>query len=178
DYIDAERRGKDSLMRFLLDLDAKDANHPQEGRVLGEIIVLFLAHNRPEDNAGLAPSTYSGYRYLSNRHLLGHQGYDKKFERLPAWPHAQRISMTKAAEFNGPDAPRAFDDEMINAGISLAVRQHVWRALSACLSWAAGSPLVPEIKTNGCLLANEQRVSKRRSARRGGTGIATSDYRT
>ena len=67
---------------------------------------------------------------------------------------------------------------MISAGISLAVRQHVWRALSACLSWAAGSPLVPEIKTNGCLLANEQRVNKRRSARRGGTGIATSDHRT
>ena len=31
DYIDAERRGKDSLMRFLLDLDAKDANHASGG---------------------------------------------------------------------------------------------------------------------------------------------------
>jgi hypothetical protein len=178
DYIAAERRGKESLMRFLLDLDAKDANAPQEGRVLGEIVVLFLAHNRPEDEGGMAPSTYSGYRYLANRHLLGHEGFDNKHDRLPPWPYAQQMAMTPAAEFNGPEAPRAFHGELVRAGISLAVRQHAWRVLSACLSWAAGSALVPEIQTNGCLLANEQRVSKRRSARRGGAGIASADHRT
>ncbi len=177
EYIDAERRGKDSLMRFLLDLDAKEANAPHEGRVIGEVIVLYLALNRPEDNAGLAPSTYTGYLQRANRHLLGHEGFNKKHESLPPFPHAQKLAMTPAAEFNAPDAPRALYKGMVRAGISLSVRQHVWVVLSACLSWAAGSELVPEVKTNGCLLANEQKVNKRRSARRGGAGIASSDHR-
>jgi hypothetical protein len=47
-----------------------------------------------------------------------------------------------------------------------------WRALSAALSWAAGSQAVPEIQTNGRILANEPSVSRRRSARTGGTGYA------
>jgi integrase len=177
DYIAAERRGKESLRRFLLDLDAKELNAPREGRFLGEIVVLFLAHNRPEDEGGLAPSTHAGYRYLCNRHLLGHEG-GPKHKSLDPWPYAQRMAMTPATEFNEPTVARGFNGEMIRAGVSLATRQHAYRALSACISWAAGSALVPEITTNGCLLANEQRVSKRRSARRGGKGIASSDHRT
>jgi integrase len=177
DYITAERRGKESLRRFLLDLDAKEANAPRDGKLLGDVVVLFLAHNRPEDEGGLAPSTHSGYRYLCNRHLLGHKGFNNKHELLPEWPYAQRIAMAPAADFNEPDAPREFNDEMIRAGISLATRQHAYRALSACISWAAGSALVPEITTNGCLKANEQKTNKRRSGRRGGKGVASSDHR-
>ncbi len=37
DYVAAERCGPDSLRRFLLDLDAKEANQAEESRSLGEV---------------------------------------------------------------------------------------------------------------------------------------------
>ncbi len=40
-YITAERRGRESLRRFLLDLDAKEANE-REARTIGEVIELYL----------------------------------------------------------------------------------------------------------------------------------------
>lgn len=71
DYIIAERRGLDSLRRFLLDLDAKEANEA-EGRTIAQILELFLevdAHPRNEE--GVAPSTYALYRSVLSCHLLG-----------------------------------------------------------------------------------------------------------
>jgi len=59
---------------------------------------------------------------------------------------------------------------MRQAGVSRSTRVRAWLALSSALSWAARSPAVPEIKTNGCKLAKEPVLSTRRSARRGGTG--------
>jgi hypothetical protein len=53
DYVTAERRGRDSLRRFLLDLDAKEANEA-EGRTIAEIVELFLetdAHQRNEEGS-------------------------------------------------------------------------------------------------------------------------------
>jgi hypothetical protein len=41
DYITAERRGRESLRRFLLDLDAKEANEREE-RSIGEVLELYL----------------------------------------------------------------------------------------------------------------------------------------
>ena len=58
------------------------------------------------------------------------------------------------------------------AGVSKPTRDQAWSVLSAALSWAASSYLVPEIQTNGCGLANEPRVNRRRSMRAGGTGYA------
>jgi hypothetical protein len=43
-YITAERRGRDSLRRFLLDLDAKEANEA-EARSIGDVLELYLAVN-------------------------------------------------------------------------------------------------------------------------------------
>ncbi|MGC2373656.1 MAG: hypothetical protein WA484_07255 [Solirubrobacteraceae bacterium] len=40
------------------------------------------------------------------------------------------------------------------------------------LSWAANSELVPEIKSNGCLFANEK-IGNRRKSMRGAHGRAT-----
>ena len=74
DYITAERRGRDSLRRFLLDLDAKEANEA-EGRTIAQILELFLevdAHPRNEE--GVAPSTYALYKSVLNCHLLGKPG--------------------------------------------------------------------------------------------------------
>jgi hypothetical protein len=53
DYITAERRERDSLRRFLLDLDAKEANEA-EGRTIAEIVELFLATDaHPRNQEGL-----------------------------------------------------------------------------------------------------------------------------
>jgi integrase len=45
-----------------------------------------------------------------------------------------------------------------------------WKVLSAVLSWAAGSHEIPEIQTNGCILATERTTTRRRSIRSGATG--------
>ena len=171
DYITAERRGRDSLRRFLLDLDAKEANEA-EGRTIAQILELFLevdAHPRNEE--GVAPSTYTLYRSVLNCHFLGkprHQPGNRR--KLPPADYAVAVAKTQASAFNEPLAPRAWREQMREAGVPAQTRVHAWRVLSSALSWAARSPSVPEIQTNGCKLAREPVVSRRRSARRGGTG--------
>jgi hypothetical protein len=173
DYITAERRGRDSLRRFLLDLDAKEANEA-EGRTIAQILELFLevdAHPRNEE--GVARSTYTLYRSVLNCHLLGkprHQPGNRR--KLPPADYAVAIAKTPANCFNEPHTPRAWREQMREAGVPAQTRVHAWRVLSSALSWAARSPSVPEIHTNGCKLAREPVVSRRRSARRGGTGYA------
>lgn len=173
DYITAERRGRDSLRRFLLDLDAKEANEA-EGRTIAQILELFLevdAH--PRNQEGVAPSTYTLYKSVLNCHLLGkprHQGGNRR--KLPPADYAVAIAKTKASCFNEPQAPRAWREQMREAGVPTQTRVHAWRVLSSALSWAARSPSVPEIHTNGCKLAREPITSRRRSARTGGTGYA------
>jgi hypothetical protein len=171
DYITAERRGRDSLRRFLLDLDAKEANEA-EGRTIGQILELFLevdAHPRNEE--GVAPSTYTLYRSVLNCHLLGKPRHlPGNRRKLPAAEYAVAIAETQASAFNEPLAPRAWREQMREAGVPAQTRVHAWRVLSSALSWAARSPAVPEIHTNGCKLAREPVISRRRSARRGGTG--------
>jgi hypothetical protein len=173
DYATAERRGRDSLRRFLLDLDAKEANEA-EGRTIAEILVLFLeldAHPRNEE--GLAPSTYERYTSVLNRHLLGKPRHQPGSRRiLPAADYAVAAAATPAACFNEPQTPRAWREQMREAGVTGPTRVRAWSVLSSALTWAARSPAVPEIHSNGCRLAGEPVVSRRRSARRGGTGYA------
>jgi integrase len=61
---------------------------------------------------------------------------------------------------------------MKHAKVGPSARAHAWRVLSAVLSWAANSELVPEIESNGCLFANEK-ISNRRKSMRGGDGRST-----
>jgi hypothetical protein len=71
DYITAERRGRDSLRRFLLDLDAKEANQAERWS-LGAVLELYLRVNaHPHNEGGLAPSTYKRYESVIHVHLLG-----------------------------------------------------------------------------------------------------------
>jgi hypothetical protein len=91
---------------------------------------------------------------------------------VPAAPYAVVIAATPAEHFNRPQAPRAWREQMRQAGVPSSTRIRAWRALSSALSWASASALVPEIETNGCRLAKEPVISRRRSARRGGTGYA------
>jgi hypothetical protein len=51
DYIIAERRGRESLRRFLLDLDAKETN-ALEARTIGQILELYLQVNAHPKNPG------------------------------------------------------------------------------------------------------------------------------
>ena len=172
DYITAERRGPDSLRRFLLDLDAKEANQ-SESRSIGEVLELYLEVNaHPRNQGGLAPSTYERYVSTANRHLLGKPRHRSRGGPLPPTRHALAVASVPAVRFNEPMAPRAWREQMMRDGVSKQTREHAWRMLSAALSWAAGSQTVPEIQTNGCILANESVVNRRRSARAGGTGYA------
>ena len=106
-----------------------------------------------------------------NCHLLGkprHQAGNRR--KLPPAEYAVAIAKTQASAFNEPLAPRAWREQMREAGVPAQTRVHAWRVSSSALSWAARSPFVPEIQTNGCKLAREPVVSRRRSARTGGTG--------
>jgi hypothetical protein len=171
DYMTAERRGADSLRRFLLDLDAKEANEA-EGRTIAQILELFLEiDGHPRNEEGLAPSTYTLYKSVLNCHLLGKPRRQPGNRRkLPPEPYAVAIAETQASAFNEPLAPRAWREQMREAGVPAQTRVHAWRVFSSALSWAARSPSVPEIHTNGCKLAREPVISRRRSARAGGTG--------
>jgi hypothetical protein len=177
DYSNAERRGAHSLRRFLLDLDASEACEAEE-RTLGQVVELYFALDAdPTLEDGLAPSTFETYRNVANGHILGLPMHNRKHEVIGSARHAVALSAQPASSFNGPDAPRRWREEMRLAGVSQQRRIHAWRVLSSALSWAAGSHMIPEIRTNGCLLANERTLTRRRSARRGGTGIAASGRR-
>jgi hypothetical protein len=172
-YVAAERRGPDSLRRFLLDLDAKEANQAEESRSLGEVLELYLAVNaHPRNEGGLAPSTYERYEWTIGRHLLDRPRRSPQGGTVAPPRYAVAVASVPAARFNTPQAPRAWREDMLLAGVSKPTRDQAWSVLSAALSWAASSYLVPEIQTNGCGLANEPRVNRRRSMRAGGTGYA------
>ncbi len=169
-YLTAERRGPDSLLRFLLDLDAKEANQ-LDARTIGEVVELYFALDAdPTLEGGLAPSTFESYRCAANCHILGKPLHNAKGQPLPPAPYAVALASQPAVLFNEPQTPRQWREEMTRASLSQLRRGRVWRVLSAVLSWAAASYLVPEIQTNGCILANERTINRRRSTQRGGTG--------
>lgn len=163
DYITAERRGPDSLRRFLLDLDAQEANSTAEARTIGEVIQLYFAFNAPEMEEGLATSTFHTYTWSAKRHLLGHAGTVKGRRVAPA-KYAVKLAAVSAELFNHAATPRSLREAMRREGVGQSARAHAWRVLSAVLSWAAQSDLVPEIQTNGCLLANEKVGNRRKSS--------------
>ncbi len=163
-YTSSERRGTDSLRRFLLDLDAKEANGSASGQTIGDVIQLYFAFNAPDTQDGLAASTFRTYRHVASRHLLGLRGMTAGKPTAPA-PYAAEFASQPAAALNKPAAPRALREAMKGAKVGSSARAHTWRVLSAVLSWAAASQLVPEIETNGCLLANERVGNRRKSMR-------------
>ena len=167
-YVSTERLGPHSLRRFLLDLDAKEASGDTGGQSIGEVIQLYFAFNGPSAADGLAASTFRAYRHSASRHLLGLPGMCRGKNNAPA-DYAVRFATRPAADFNEPAAPRALREAMRHALVGPSARAHAWRVLSAVLSWAANSELVPEIETNGCLLANEK-IGNRRKSMRGRNG--------
>jgi hypothetical protein len=169
DYITAERRGRDSLRRFLLDLDAKEAN-ALEARSIGQVLELYLQVNAHPKNPGLAPSTYDRYESFIGLHMLD-KAHPRGFGGLaPPRPYAVALCSIPAVRFNQPQASAAWREHMLREGVPKATRKQAWRVLSAALSWAASSNLVGEINANGCSFAPEPRGNIRRSLRSGGTG--------
>jgi len=130
DYVTAERRGWESLRRFLLDLDAKEANEREE-RSIGAVLELYLQVNaHPRNEGGLAPTTYERYESIVNHHLLGRR---PKGGTLAPKPYAVAVAAVPAVSFNGPQAPRAWREQMVREGVS----QSDTRARVAC---ALGRP--------------------------------------
>jgi hypothetical protein len=178
DYITAERRGRESLRRFLLDLDAKDASD-LEARTISEVLTLYLAVNaHPRNEGGLAPSTFERYEQIVGRHMLDQPRTRGNGGIAPPTAWGLALAPVPAVRFNGPKAPSAWREQMLREGVPKPTRGHAWRVLSAALSWAAASNLIPEIETNGCRLATEPRGNKRRSLIAGGTGYAPRGRRT
>jgi hypothetical protein len=106
EYTAAERRGAESLRRFLLDLDAKEANQ-LDARTIGEIVELYFALDAdPSLEGGLAPSTFASYRCAANCHILGRPLHNAKGEPLPPAPYAVALASQPAVLFNEPQAPR------------------------------------------------------------------------
>lgn len=119
----------------------------------------------PRNQGGLAPSTFERYTSVANRHLLGKPRRGRRGEALPPARYALAVASVPAVRFNEPQAPRAWREEMMGDGTPKPTREHAWRVLSAALSWAAGSQMVPEIQTNGCILANEGVLNRRSPSR-------------
>lgn len=169
-YITAERHGRETLRRFLLDLDAKEANE-LEARTIGEVLKLYLQVNaHPKNPGGLAPSTFERYESTVGLHMLDKPRARGSGRLAPPRPYAVALCRVPAVRFNQPQAPAAWREQMLREGVPKASRQKAWRVLSAALSWAASSNLVGEIHTNGCSFAPEPRGNIRRSLRSGGTG--------
>jgi hypothetical protein len=174
DYITAERRGSDSLRRFLLDLDAKEANQAEMWS-LGAVLELYLQVNaHPRNEGGLAPSTYKRYESVIHVHLLGRP----REEGVASRRYARAVAAVPAVRFNGPQAPRAWREQMLREGVPQKTREQAWHTLSAALTWAASSQLVEEIQVNGCRLASEPRSRRRRSQREGRHRIRSSSPST
>jgi hypothetical protein len=127
DYITDERRGRDSLRRFLLDLDAKEATEA-EGRTIAEIVELFLETDaHPRNEVGLAPATYDHYTSTLNSHLLGKPSRTPgSGRRVPVAHYAIAIAQTPAEQFSRPQAPRAWREQMRQAGVPSSTRVRAW----------------------------------------------------
>lgn len=175
DYATAAVRGNASLRRFLLDLDAVEAHAAALEPSLAEVVQLWFAlHADPINEGGLAPSTFDNYRRMANKHILGGPSQTPKGKVIAPAKYAVTLANTPISAFNDPAAPRAWRAAMKLAKVPAPSRDRAWQVLSSALSWAADDKKVPEVQTNGCLLASEHVGSKRRSVRRGGTGHAAS----
>ncbi len=171
DYSRAAQLGPESLRRFLLDLTAREANGTREGRTLGEVAELYFAVDAdPDLEGGLAPATFDGYKRNARIYVLGGEYQNCRREVIGRHPFAVRLAALPVVLFNEPDEPRRWREEMRATGLTKSRRDESWKVLSAILSWAASSHLIPEVSTNGCLLAGERTRSRRRSARSGATG--------
>ena len=145
DYVSAERRGRESLRRFLLDLDAREANAASETRTIGEVVQLYFAFNAPDTADGLATSTFRTYSWSAKRHLLGHEGASRG-RRMPPAKYAARFVSEPAERFNHAAAPRALRDAMRCERVGQSARAHAWRVLSVVLSWARSRSWCPRFK--------------------------------
>jgi|GEM_PF-6469860 len=102
DYITAERRGRESLRRFLLDLDAKDASD-LEARTIGEVLRLYLEVNaHPRNEGGLAPSTFERYEQIAGRHMLDQPRTRGNGALAPPTAWGLALAPVPAVRFNGP----------------------------------------------------------------------------
>lgn len=122
-----------------MDLDAKEANLV-EVRTIAEVLELYLAINaHPRNEGGLAPSTYERYEQAIGLRLLGKARLRLQGGTRRAPRYAVTVASVPAMRFNQPQAPRAWREDMLIAGVPKPTRDKAWSVLSAALSWAATS---------------------------------------
>jgi integrase len=167
-YSEAERFGPFSLRAFLLDDDAREAAGPIGGKPLGEVVQMWLALDaNPASDSGLAEATYQRHKSIANRHILGKASQTPKGDHLDPLPYAVDIASLPISVFNKPAVPRSYREAMRRANVPRPTQSAAWKVLSSCLSWAATSNLVPELQTNGAILANESKSGSTRRSMRG-----------
>jgi hypothetical protein len=177
-YNRALQHGPESLRRFLLDLDAREANGTHDGRTLGNVGELYFALDAdPDVEGGLAPTTFDSYKRCARIYVLGGEYKNCCREPVGRHPFAVRLAALPVVLFNEPHEPRRWREEMRAAGLNKSRRGEAWKVLSVILSWSASSHLIPEVSTNGCLLASERTRSRRRSSRSGQTGRGSTGRR-
>jgi integrase len=174
-YIQAERRGPQSLEQFLEQRrDAGSAQSESNVVLLQQVVADFLAAKASWNEEGLARATFSSYRGLTQTHLLGHERQSRQGRKLPPAPWSKEAAITPISEFQDPTIVTAWMEKMVAGGVPKQTRVRAWKVLSSILSWAATSTDYPDITRNGCLLAASSGAEKRgtRSSRRKGTGDA------
>ena len=173
DYFAAEGRGPDSLRRFLLDLDAKEANGSKVAEPRGGAGAVPRVDAHPRNEGGLAPSTYERYEWTIGRLCWTSRDAQHKDEYVAPPRYAVAVATLPVARFNS--RRRRANGVMtccLRVCPSRTRDQERGSVLSAALSWAASSYLVPEIQTNGCGLANDRASTGGARCEAGGTGYA------
>ena len=91
----------------------------KQGARSGRVLELYLALNaHPRNEGGLAPSTYERYEWTIGRHLLGKPRRRLHGGMKPPPCHALAVTTVPARRFNEPQAPRAWREDMLMAGVS------------------------------------------------------------
>jgi hypothetical protein len=143
------------------------------------VLELYLQANaHPRNEGGLAPTTYERYESIVSRHLLGKPRRRPKRGTLAPKPYALAVGVVTRGELQRTAGAEGVARADAPRRRLKATRGHAWRVLSAALSCAVASNLVPEIEINGCGLAIEPRGNRHRSLRAGGTGYTPAARRS
>jgi integrase len=129
DYRAAERRGPESLRRFLLDLDAREANGTREGRTVGEVAELYFALDaHPDLEGGLAPATFDSYSRYARIYILGGVRQDCCRKPVGRESFAVRLAALMLLRVAGRDPLLALRDAtVVSTQYGLAARnQEIW----------------------------------------------------
>lgn len=87
------------------------------------MLELYLEVNaHPRNEGGLAPSTYERYEWTIGHHLFDRPRRGPQGRTLAPPRYAVAVASLPVARFNTPQAPRAWREDMLLAGVSKPTR--------------------------------------------------------